>query len=124
MAVEATILIVEDDPQIRESLEDTLVAEGYAVCAVDNGAEALRVLGEGLTPGVILLDLMMPVMNGTEFRLKQLADPLLAPIPVIVVSAYPVAALHGPVLYLRKPVALMPLLDTIARALGTASDAV
>ena len=112
-----TILIVEDDAAIRESLCDALTAEGFRAHTAENGADALAFL-EQKTPDVILLDLMMPVMSGTEFRLRQLADPVLAPIPVIVVSAYPVAAVHGPVLYLTKPVRLGPLLAMIARALG------
>ena len=112
-----TILIVEDDAAIRESLSDALTAEGFEAHTAENGAEALAYL-ERERPSVILLDLMMPVMSGNEFRVRQLADPSLSAIPVIVISAYPVAAVQGPVLYLCKPVRLAPLLATIACALG------
>jgi CheY-like chemotaxis protein len=112
-----TILIVEDDAAIRESLCDALSAEGFDAQTAEHGGAALAYL-ERSTPHLILLDLLMPVMNGSEFRARQLANPRIASIPVIIVSAYPVAAVHGPVLYLPKPVHLEPLLAMIARALG------
>jgi CheY-like chemotaxis protein len=111
------ILVVEDDAQIRDTLRELLEAEGYDAHGAEHGAHALELLGDGLAPDIILLDLMMPVMNGSEFRAKQLADPALAAIPVIVVSAFPIAGLHGPVLYLQKPIRLAQLLATIQSAL-------
>jgi CheY-like chemotaxis protein len=81
------VLVVDDDESIRESLSDVLVEEGFAVALAENGAEALRYLASHEPPGVIILDLMMPVMSGPEFREKQLADARLAAIPVIVMSA-------------------------------------
>jgi len=112
------VLVVEDDAQIRETLRELLSAEGYETHGAEHGAHALEMLGDGLAPDVILLDLMMPVMSGSEFRVKQLENPSISAIPVIVVSAYPVAGVHGPVHYLQKPVRLATLLSTIQLALG------
>ena len=84
-----TILVVDDEPAIRESLGDLLREEGYEVLEAQNGAEALVRLREPAQhpPCVIILDLMMPVMDGYEFRAEQLRDAALADIPVVVVSA-------------------------------------
>jgi CheY-like chemotaxis protein len=84
-----TVLVVEDDPEIRESLLDLLEEQGYTVLAAPNGREALRQLGAcEKPPCLILLDLMMPVMDGVSFRQEQLRSPNIAQIPVVVVSAY------------------------------------
>ena len=84
-----TILVVDDEPAIRESLGDLLREEGYDVLEAQNGMEALARLREPKPeqPCVIVLDLMMPVMDGYEFRAEQLRDQALAGIPVVVVSA-------------------------------------
>jgi CheY-like chemotaxis protein len=81
------ILIVEDDRDLRETLGDALRLEGYAVVCVEHGAAALRHLGTGARPCVILLDLMMPVMDGWTFRKEILKDDALAAIPVVVMTA-------------------------------------
>jgi CheY-like chemotaxis protein len=81
-----TILIVEDEDEIRELLAEMLVDHGFVVSTARNGEEALRALGNGALPNVVLLDLMMPVMDGWKFRAEMLADPRLATIPVIIVS--------------------------------------
>jgi CheY-like chemotaxis protein len=81
------VLVVDDDWQTRYALQMALEAAGYAVRQAANGAEALRELARGLRPDVILLDMVMPVMNGWEFRDRQTRDPALADIPVIVFSA-------------------------------------
>jgi len=121
-----SVLVIEDDAHIRDTLRELLTAEGYETHGAEHGARALELLGDGLSPDVILLDLMMPVMNGSEFRAKQVQDPIIKGIPVIVVSAYPVAGVHGPVLYLQKPVRLAKLLATIEHALkgGTPDELV
>jgi CheY-like chemotaxis protein len=80
------ILVVDDDPAIREILAELLADEGYRVDTAKNGADALGVLREGGSFCVVLLDLMMPVMDGWEFRQAQKADPELDGIPVIVFS--------------------------------------
>lgn len=81
------ILVVEDDTDVREALSDALRDEGYPVQEAAHGQAALQCLEAGALPALILLDLAMPVMNGTEFRLRQLADPRLAAIPTVVLSA-------------------------------------
>ena len=84
----APILIVEDDADTREAIGISLQAEGYAVRAAPDGLEALELLDQGLRPCLILLDLMMPVMDGVHFRMEQLNRPEIAEIPVVVVSAF------------------------------------
>jgi CheY-like chemotaxis protein len=81
------VLIVEDDEDLREMMAQLLTLEGFHTATVANGREALEYLHESVKPEVILLDLMMPVMDGWEFRRQQQADPALAPVPVIVLSA-------------------------------------
>ncbi len=83
---EAKILVVEDDDDIRDSLKELLEEEGYRVDTAANGEQALHRLG-GEAPQLILLDLMMPVMDGWEFQ-KQLREiPSFSRVPIIVISA-------------------------------------
>jgi CheY-like chemotaxis protein len=83
------VLVVEDDQDIRESVVEILEENGYSPIAASNGREALEMLGRSESlPCVILLDLMMPVMDGRAFREEQLKRPKLSSIPVIVVSAF------------------------------------
>jgi CheY-like chemotaxis protein len=109
------VLIVEDDPDIRDSLAEILEEEGYRTAAARDGRHALELLREAPTPKVILLDLMMPVMSGEEFRREQLRDPELAPIPVFILSGAGAieqqAAALAAVGYMRKPVDIDRLLD-------------
>jgi CheY-like chemotaxis protein len=84
---ELLVMVVDDDDDIRETLAGLLEDEGYGVAAICDGRQALDALEGGLLPRVILLDLMMPVMDGAEFRRAQLADPALAGIPVILKTA-------------------------------------
>jgi len=82
-----TILIVEDDDEIRELLAEMLADRGYQVATARNGKEALELLRtKPLQPNIVLLDLMMPVMDGWQMRAEMLADPKLADIPVVIVS--------------------------------------
>jgi CheY-like chemotaxis protein len=81
------ILVIDDEPDIRDALVTVLASEGHDAVAAADGREALQLLREGLRPCLILLDLMMPVMNGWEFRVQQRDDPDLAAIPTVVVSA-------------------------------------
>jgi CheY-like chemotaxis protein len=83
---EEPVLIVEDDEDCREMLAALLVAHGYRIVTAENGAEALTVARQH-QPCLILLDLMMPVMDGEDFRRTQLADPQIRDIPIVVVSA-------------------------------------
>jgi CheY-like chemotaxis protein len=106
------LLIVEDDPDIRESLSEALGWEGYDVTTAANGLEALELLRGGLHADVILLDLMMPVMSGWEFRRVQADDPALAGIPVVVVSASSPGT-SRPDRYLPKPFTIEDLLAVL-----------
>ena len=81
------VLVVEDDEGLRDMMAQLLTLEGFQTATVANGQEALAYLHTSSRPEVILLDLMMPVMDGWEFRRQQQADPALAPVPVIVLSA-------------------------------------
>jgi CheY-like chemotaxis protein len=113
------ILIVEDDPDLRDTLADVLSYEGYPVVTAANGVEGLALLQSSPRPALILLDLMMPVMNGWQFRTAQLQDPVLASIPVAVVSAVDEAREHAEMLdaaaYLRKPIQIEKLLELVER---------
>ncbi len=87
MMARGTILLVEDEPEIREGLAEVLREHDLEVLEAAHGRDALERLRSGTRPCVIVLDLMMPVMDGAAFRQAQLADPQLAPIPVVLVSA-------------------------------------
>jgi CheY-like chemotaxis protein len=82
-----TILLVEDDFDVREALAETLRDEGYTVDCAGDGEEALQYLRGGARPRLILLDLMMPRMSGSEFRMVQKVDPDLGHLPVVLLSA-------------------------------------
>jgi CheY-like chemotaxis protein len=113
------VLVVEDDPDIRATLCEALEDHGYTPAAACNGVEALAYLrGNNERPCLILLDLMMPVMDGQAFRAEQRADPALASIPVVVVSAYRDVHRYEQELAaecLAKPVRLDTLLATARR---------
>ena len=113
----ATVLIVEDDLDTREMLGRFLELEGYNVETAENGKRALERLGSGVGACVILLDLMMPVMDGWQFRQEQIRDAALADIPVIVVSAAGrerLEKIHANA-YLSKPVDLDELLGCVTQ---------
>jgi CheY-like chemotaxis protein len=81
------VLVVDDDYAVLDAMKDVLEDEGYEVCLAANGLEALKELRKnGIC--VILLDLMMPVMNGWEFRQQQLEDRELAGIPTVIITAH------------------------------------
>jgi CheY-like chemotaxis protein len=82
-----TVLVVDDDPEVRELLRVALGSEGYQVATVPNGREALHYLRSSPDACIILLDLMLPVMDGAHFRTAQLHDRSLAWIPLVVMSA-------------------------------------
>jgi CheY-like chemotaxis protein len=113
------ILIVDDDPDIREAVGECLRYEGYDVHAASDGRDALDRLEFGLKPDVILLDLMMPVLNGFDVlhALKDRAE--WKSIPVVIVSAnrgYQAEDLAGAVDILRKPVSVDRLLAAVEHA--------
>ena len=115
----APVLIIEDDPDTRDALGELLSGEGYEVATAADGQEGLRRLGAPPRPCLVLLDLMLPAMDGFEFRVRQLEDPELAAIPVIVLSGggdveRKVARL-GVAASLTKPLDLGTLLEHVAR---------
>jgi signal transduction histidine kinase len=114
------ILLVEDDRSIREVLRGILEEEGYAVTTADNGRRALDCLLAGEAPDIIVLDLRMPIMDGWQFRAAQKADPALAGIPVLAMSADGSAKAEAidAAAYLRKPLSTGALLAAIRRILG------
>ncbi len=81
------VLVVDDDASFRSALREHLETEGYSVVEAANGLAALRRLRGGLRPSVIVFDLMMPVMDGWDFRIGLLNDPALRDIPVVLVTA-------------------------------------
>ena len=113
------VLVVDDDFPSVDALRVMLESAGHRVDCAGNGQEALSRLREGNGYGVILLDLMMPVMNGYEFREEQLKDPTLASIPVIVVTADGRASEKakqiGSDVFFQKPLAPRELLRAIGR---------
>jgi CheY-like chemotaxis protein len=112
-----TVLVVDDDRDLREALCSALDESGFSAVGCGDGRQALDYLQGGAPrPGLILLDWMMPVMSGGEFRQEQVKDPELAKIPVIVISAHIKADLtgvsDGVKSFLRKP---FPLAELISR---------
>jgi len=118
--IAATVLVVEDDFDLRDALVPILEYEGHRVVSAANGQEALDRLHAMPPPSLILLDLMMPVMNGEEFRAEQLRDPTLASIPVVVVSAHPGAEERarriGAAGCVKKPFEIEDLLEQVRRS--------
>lgn len=112
------ILVVDDDADIRSALGQVLELEGYEVAYAANGSEAWASLQAGPPPHLVLLDLMMPVMDGAEFLRLLRGDSRLAALPVVLVSAFGsiaaavTAAVQG---QLRKPLDLDDLTGTVGR---------
>ena len=111
------ILLAEDDQPLRDAMTELLNDAGYSVEAVSNGRDALDWLHDSPTPPkLILLDLMMPVMDGWQFLDEQQKSPRNAAIPVVVLSANgSFAGRSESIPFLRKPVALKPLLAVVRR---------
>jgi len=124
------ILIVEDNSDIRETIEDVLKMEGYIAYAVSNGREALQAMKHIDGPSLILLDMMMPLMNGWEFMEAQKQNAKFANLPVIVISALSAetALRDGDSLvkaqgFIRKPLDLETLLNVVKVYCDAPSDA-
>jgi CheY-like chemotaxis protein len=112
-----TVFVVEDDHDTRDMLGRFLELEGFQVEVAANGRQALDRLSAGVLPCVIVLDLMMPVMDGWQFRRQQVLDSEIADIPVIVVSAAGKDRMAGidANAYLAKPVDLEQLLEQVSQ---------
>jgi CheY-like chemotaxis protein len=107
------VLVVEDDDDIRSALAELLESEGYEVTSAADGRQGIeRALAR--PPDVILLDLMMPVMNGWEFREEQKRDPTIAGVPVVVVSAVSRASIDASEV-IAKPFSIDDVLAAVER---------
>jgi CheY-like chemotaxis protein len=109
------ILVVDDDIDIRDAIRVVLQGHGYQVAAAANGRDALDYLHRAEPPDLVLLDLIMPVMDGWQFRKEQKRDPALAAIPVVVISSAAQSPPLGVADFLQKPVAFDQLLRTVRR---------
>jgi PAS domain S-box-containing protein len=116
------IMLVDDDAMIRETFQAVVEDEGFTVLTAANGAEALALLRAGARPGMIFLDLMMPVLDGAGFCAAWKADPALAAIPVVIVSAASdigkQAGATGATLHLTKPLDMEEIFRLIERYCG------
>lgn len=123
----APVLIIDDDYDVRSGIAEVLADEGYALATAAHGEEALRLLRDGLRPSLILLDLMMPVMDGEAFCRLWHEDDELRRIPVVVLSADASATEKtrrcGATGVLKKPVQLDQLLTVVARYASASASA-
>ncbi len=108
-----TVLVVDDEADIRESLRDALGDEGYQVVVASNGKEALQLLPGLSRPCAVILDIIMPVMSGTELYEAMLATPTLADIPVLMSTSDP-SRVPRRVPVMKKPINLDRLLTAVA----------
>jgi CheY-like chemotaxis protein len=125
VAMMKPILLVEDDADIRKDLARLLEYEGYAVVSAADGADALAWLRGSVRPCLIILDLMMPVMDGWQLRREMLKDSELATIPVIVLTGagdIPAPSLAAAE-YISKPFKLLTLLELVGRLAAPPSRA-
>ncbi len=109
------VLLIEDDDDIRDVLHSALVDEGYEVLVATDGGEALAILGRQTRRCLVLLDLLMPIMNGWQFRAFQLRHPRLATHPVIAMTAGKLDRVPQVDLVMAKPPKLDLLLSHIDR---------
>jgi CheY-like chemotaxis protein len=125
MSSSAAILIVDDDNDVRAALSELLEAEGFSVEGAPDGREALaRLRASKVHPAVILLDLMMPGMDGWDFRNEQMRDPQLAAVPVVVVSASgfsreSIQSEFRPAAFVEKPIERTALLSVLRELVGS-----
>lgn len=117
------VLIVDDDPDLLDVTSFVIENEGMTVQTARNGEEALAVLGTGRLPALVLLDLMMPVMNGWEFLATVANDPVLRGLPVVVLTAAEHAQVPGALEVLSKPMDLKELLRVVERYVRGPRDA-
>jgi two-component system, chemotaxis family, chemotaxis protein CheY len=112
-----TILVIDDDADLRDVVTEVLSEAGYDALAASGGREALHLLAEGARPALILLDMMMPDMNGRQFREEQTKNRAWSAIPTVVVSAYvdvaEAARELGTAGGLQKPVRMDALLQLV-----------
>jgi two-component system chemotaxis response regulator CheY len=109
------VLLVDDDPDLLEVTSFVLESEGFGVETAKDGAEALQRLRAGKPPNVVLLDLMMPVMNGYQFLEEVAKVPSLKEIPIVVLTAASLVELPRPVEVVHKPIELGSLIKIVER---------
>jgi len=114
------ILVVEDDEDIRSLLAESLTSSGYSVVEARDGLDALKALEAGVVPRVVVLDLMMPRMNGWVFLERLRADPERADLPVLVTSAFTDLRSIDASAYLAKPFRMDEFDRAIAELCGQA----
>jgi CheY-like chemotaxis protein len=118
----AQILIVEDDDDLREVVKDLLRDLGYNVATAVNGSDALQYLRTNRPPGLIVLDVMMPVMDGVEFCRRRLRDPALRSIPIFLFTARGQSIANvSAVRVLRKPLVVDEFIDAIRSVVAPAA---
>jgi CheY-like chemotaxis protein len=118
-----TVLVVDDDRAVLDGLSELLQNEGYSVVTAQDGTAALEQLRRGLRPCAILLDLMMPGMDGWDFRHEQLKEDDLRDIPIVVITAVgfsetSIKAQFGDIEFVPKPPAPAVLIEAIRRCCG------
>jgi CheY-like chemotaxis protein len=106
------ILVVDDEPDIRESLAELFEDAGYAVSTAADGAEALEILAADELPCVVILDLVMPGVSGNEVYEQMVEDTRLGQVPVIIATSDPSRAPRG-VPVMKKPIDTRRLLDVV-----------
>jgi CheY-like chemotaxis protein len=116
-----SVMVVDDDEDIRALLQELLEDDGYRVVSAEHGAVALDALRAGERPCLMLVDLLMPVMDGIELIEQVRGDEKLAQIPVVVVSAASAVDPPQGTPILRKPVSSDVILDAVHRVCGPAS---
>lgn len=110
-----TVLVVDDDPDLLEVTRFVLEGEGFGVETANDGAEALELLRAGTLPDLVLLDLMMPVMNGWQFLEEIAKTPSFKAVPIVVLTAAGSVEVHGAEEILRKPIDLKVLVAAVER---------
>jgi len=119
-----TVLLVEDDPDIRDIVQDVLEAEGYDVVPASHGRQALEFLSgtrEGDRPDLVILDMMMPLVDGQHVLDAIRSDDVLSSVPVVVMSAVQHEKPAGAAAFLRKPFSLDTLFDAVHTLVDRAS---
>ena len=120
MSAVLTILVVDDEFGVAEVLESILEDEGYRVVTAINGRQGLARFAEGI-PNLVLLDYMMPIMGGAAMLAAMRADPMLAAVPVVMMSSLDEATVRqecgDAVGFLRKPFRVEGVIATVRRAL-------
>lgn len=117
-----TILIVDDDPGIRDHLSRLLTLTGYRCTVAENGSEAVEIISRGAVPDLVILDLNMPVMSGPDFL--AVVQERWPDLPVIVLTGYPDsdlmarALVYSPVVFLSKPFEPAQMRRALRQALG------